>query len=103
MPLSTSSSLSLTLRADSQVSVDILTKEAGVFSQIRGDLLRVIALGHGIDLVPIRPEDVLVAAAEVGMYLARQKCILGYIRLSRVVVERKKEEPCDADDDEEEG
>lgn len=55
------------------------------------------------DLVPIGPEDILLAAAEIGGNLAGQQGILGDVGFARVVFEREQEEPCDADNDAEGG
>lgn len=65
--------------------------------------LVVVLVHHLVHLVPIRPEDMLFAAAKVGVHLAGQQGVLGYVGSARVVVERKEEQPDDADDDTEEG
>lgn len=38
----------------------------------------------------------MFAAAKVGVHLSRQNSILGDVRASRVLVQWKEEEPCDA-------
>ena len=51
----------------------------------------------------IRPEDILIAAAEVSVYLARQQGVFGNVRPAGVVVQRQQEEPGDTNDDAQEG
>lgn len=59
--------------------------------------------GEGVDFLFVGAEDVLVAAAKVGVDLAGEECVFGNIGSAGVVVLREHEEPCYADDDAEEG
>jgi len=56
-----------------------------------------------IDLVLVCAEHILVATAEVSMDLTGQERIFRYVRSARVIVEWKKEEPNNADNDAERG
>lgn len=52
-----------------------------------------------VDLLLIRPQYVLVAASEIGVYLTGKKRILGNVGSSGVVVERQEEQPSNTTED----
>lgn len=54
---------------------------------------------QSMDLVSVCAEDVVFAAAEVGVDLAGQQSILRDVRLARVVVQWQQKQPDDADND----
>ena len=52
------------------------------------DALDIGHVGQSLDLVLVGTEDILVAAAEVGVDLARKEGVLGDVCPARVVAER---------------
>lgn len=53
--------------------------------------LDVALLPQCVHLVSVGPEDILIASAKIGMDLAGQQGVLGYVGSSRVVVEGQKQ------------
>lgn len=70
--------------------------------QTLSHVLKVVLVDQCLDLVAVRAQDVVLAAAKVRVHLARQQRVLRDVRLARVVVERQQQQPDDADGDAEE-
>ena len=51
----------------------------------------------------ISPKDILIAAAKVGVHLARQERIFRDVRSAGIFVEWEEKQPDDADEDAENG
>src|SRR5690606_7566839 len=64
--------------------------------------LVIVLVDKCLHLVAVGSQDVVLAAAKVGVDLAGQKSILGYVILAAVVVERQQQEPDETDENAEE-
>lgn len=68
-----------------------------------GNVLGYRLVSQAVDLVSVGAEDIVFAAGEVRVDLARQEGVLRDIGAARVVVEGQDQQPCYADDDAEGG
>ena len=64
--------------------------------------LVIVLVDECLHLVAVGSQDVVFAAAEVGVDLAGQESILGDVILAAVVVERQQQEPDETDENAEE-
>lgn len=62
----------------------------------------IVLVDECLHLVAVGSQDVVFAAAEVGVDLAGQESILGDVILAAVVVERQQQEPDETDENAEE-